>query len=63
MLRPLNNILKFRKELHHLYSSPGMFQVINPGRTRWVVNVARIEEMRNSYRVLVGTLEGKIIPG
>jgi hypothetical protein len=56
-LRPLNNILKFHKELHHLYSSPDMVQVINPRRMRWVGNVACIEEMRNSYRVLVGTLE------
>jgi hypothetical protein len=63
ILRHLNSILKFHAEVYHLYFSPDMVQVISPRRMRWVLHVACIDEMRNAYRVLVGTPEGKIIPG
>jgi hypothetical protein len=32
-------------------------------RMRWARNIARLEEKRNTYRILVGKPEGKIPPG
>jgi hypothetical protein len=46
-------------ELHNLYSSPDIIRQIISRRMRWVWHVARMEEGRNLYRVLVGKLEGK----
>jgi hypothetical protein len=40
---------------HNLYS----FRVIKSGRMRWAGHVARMEEGRGVYRVLVGRPEGK----
>jgi hypothetical protein len=40
-------------ELHNLYSSPTVITVIIPRRVRWVRNIARVEEMRNAYKILV----------
>jgi hypothetical protein len=28
-------------------------------KTRWAVNAARMEDMRNAYKILVGKFEGK----
>jgi hypothetical protein len=42
------------EELHNLYSSPSM---------KWAVRVARMEEKRNVYRLLIGKPEGKRPPG
>jgi hypothetical protein len=46
-------------ELHSLYSSPNIVRVIKSRRMRWVGRVARMEEGRGVYRVLVGKSEGR----
>jgi hypothetical protein len=46
------------EELHDLYSSPNIVQVIKL-RMRWEGHVARMGEERGVYRVLVGKPEGK----
>jgi hypothetical protein len=46
-------------ELHGLYSSPNIVRVIKSRRMRWAGQVARVEEGRVVYRVLVGRTEGK----
>jgi hypothetical protein len=46
-------------ELHNLYSSPNIVQVIKSRRLRWAGHVARMGEGRGVYRVLVGRPEGK----
>jgi hypothetical protein len=43
--------------LHNLYSSPD--RMTKSRRVRWARHVARVEENRNAYRVLVGKAEGK----
>jgi hypothetical protein len=47
------------KELHDLYSSPSIIRIIKLQRMRWAGHVARTGEKRNTYRLLVGTPEGK----
>ncbi|KAJ4433206.1 hypothetical protein ANN_15463, partial [Periplaneta americana] len=47
-------------ELHALYSSPGIIRNIKSRRLRWAGHVARMDESKNAYRVLVGKPEGKI---
>jgi hypothetical protein len=46
-------------ELHDLYSSPNIVRVFKSRRMRWVGHVARMEEGRGAYRVLVGKPEDK----
>jgi hypothetical protein len=46
-------------ELHSLYSSPNIVMMIKSRRMRWAGHVARMEEGRGVYRVLVGRSEGK----
>ena len=46
-------------ELNDLNSSPNVVRVIKSRRTRVVGHVARMEERRHVYRVLVGEPEGK----
>jgi len=46
-------------ELNDLYSSPSIVRVIKSRRMRWAGHVARMEERRGVYRVLVGKPEGK----
>jgi hypothetical protein len=41
-------------ELHNLFSSPNIVTVIKSRRMRWAGHVARVEEGRVVYRVLVG---------
>jgi hypothetical protein len=41
-------------ELHSLYSSPNIVRAIKSRRMRWAGHVARMEEGRSLYRVLVG---------
>jgi hypothetical protein len=50
-------------ELHDLYSSPNIVRVIKSRRMRWARHVARMGEMRDVYRVLVGRPEGKTSRG
>jgi hypothetical protein len=46
-------------ELYSLYSSQNIVRVIKSRRMRWAGHVARMEEGRGVYRVLVGRPEGK----
>ena len=46
-------------ELHALYSSPNIIRNIKSRRLRWAGHLARMEQTRNVYRVLVGKPEGK----
>jgi len=47
------------EELNDLYSSPNIVRVIKSSRIRWAGHVARMDEERGVYRVLVGKLEGR----
>jgi hypothetical protein len=49
---------KLHNELRDLYSSQSIIRIIK-SRMRWVGHVARMEEKRNAYRLLVGKPEGK----
>jgi hypothetical protein len=51
------------EELRNLYASPNIISVIKSRRVRWAGHVARMGEMRNSYKVLVGQPEGKRLLG
>jgi hypothetical protein len=42
-----------------MYISPNILRVIKAIRMRWAECVARMGEVRDVYRVLVGTPEGK----
>ena len=42
-----------------MYSSPNIIRNLKSRRLRWAGHVARMEQSRNAYRVLVGKLEGK----
>jgi hypothetical protein len=47
------------EELHYLYFSLSIIRMIESGRMRWAEYVARMEEKRDVYRLLVGKPEGK----
>jgi hypothetical protein len=47
------------EELRDLYSLPSIIRIIKLRRMRWVGHVARMEEKRNTYRLLVGKPEGR----
>jgi hypothetical protein len=47
-------------ELRDLYSSPSTIRMIKSRKMRWMENVARMGEKRNTYRLLVGKSEGDI---
>jgi hypothetical protein len=47
------------EERHNLYSSPSIILIIKSRRMRWAGHVARMEEKRNVYRLLVGKPERK----
>jgi hypothetical protein len=47
------------EELHNLYASPHILKVIKSRRMKWVGHIARMEEMKNAYTILVGEPEGK----
>jgi hypothetical protein len=46
-------------EFHNLYASPNIIRVIKSRRMRWARHVARLEEVRNTYKILVWKSEGK----
>jgi hypothetical protein len=46
------------EELHDLYSSSSTIIMIK-SRMSWAEHVARMEEKRNTYRILMGNPEGK----
>ena len=46
-------------ELHALYYSPNIIRSLKSRRLIWAGNVARTEQSRNAYRVLVRKPEGQ----
>ena len=44
-------------ELHAFYCSPNIIRNLKSRRLRWVGHVARMEQFRNAYRVLMGKPE------
>jgi hypothetical protein len=46
------------EELHNLYTSPNIIRVIKSRRMRGEGHEARVGEMRNEYKILVGKPEG-----
>jgi hypothetical protein len=46
-------------EIHNLNSSPNIVRVTKSRRMRWARHVARMEEGRGVYRIMVGSPEGK----
>jgi hypothetical protein len=49
----------YNEELHSLYPSPNIIRVVKSRRVRWVGHIARMGEMRNAYKIMVGRPEGK----
>ena len=47
-------------DLNALYSSPNIIMNLKSKRLKWTGHVTRMEQSRNSCRVLVGKPEGKI---
>jgi len=47
------------EKLNDLYCSPNIVRVIKSWRMRWAGHVARMDEEREVYRVLVGKPEGR----
>jgi hypothetical protein len=47
------------EELHNVYSSPDIIRQVKSRRMRWAGHVARMEEERKVYKVLVGKPEGQ----
>jgi hypothetical protein len=59
-----DEVIGGRRKLHNevlrnLYSSPSISRMIKSSRMKWGGHVARMEDKRNSYRILVGKSEGK----
>jgi hypothetical protein len=50
---------KLRNELRDLYSNPSIIRIMKSRRMTWAGHVARMEEKRNAYKLLVGEPEGK----
>jgi hypothetical protein len=42
-----------------LYRSPNIFRVIKSRRLRWAVYIARMEEGRSAFKILITTPTGK----
>ena len=49
----------FTFTLHALYYSPNIIRNLKSRRLRWAGHIARMEQFRNAYRVLVGKPESK----
>ena len=48
------------EELHSLYSSPNIIRVIKSRRLRWAGHVARIEEGRSAFKILINVSKYKL---
>ena len=46
-------------ELHALHSSSNIIRNLKSRRLRWAGHIARMQQFRNAYRVLVGKPESK----
>jgi transcription termination factor 2 len=49
----------YNEELHNLCSLRSIIRILKSRRMTWAGHMARMEEMRNVYRLLVGKPEGK----
>ena len=47
------------EELHSLYRSPNIVRVIKSRRLRWAGHVAKMEEGRSAFKILIGKPTGK----
>jgi hypothetical protein len=47
------------EELHNLYTLPNIIRVINSMRMRGAIQVARMVEVKNAFKILVGKSESK----
>jgi hypothetical protein len=47
------------EQLHKLYASPNIIRVIKSRSMRWARNLARMGEMRNTYKFFVGKPEAE----
>jgi hypothetical protein len=47
------------EELHNLYASPNTIRVMKSRRMRWVDDVVRMGQMRDTYNILVAKPERK----
>jgi hypothetical protein len=47
------------EELNDLYSTPNIIRVSKSRRMRWAGHVARMDDGRGAYRILVGRPEGR----
>jgi hypothetical protein len=54
-----DEVTKERRKLHDLYYSLNIDRVIKTRRVRWAGHVARMEEIKGLYRILVAKPEGK----
>ena len=43
----------YNAELHAMYTSPNIIRILKSRRLRWTGHVTRLEQSRNTYRVLV----------
>ena len=48
-----------REELHSLCRSPSIVRVIKSRRLKWAGHVARMEEVRSSFKILTGKIAGR----
>jgi hypothetical protein len=51
------------EELQNLWSSQNIVKVIKSRRTTWVAHLARMEDIKNAYIILVGKPEAKVPHG
>jgi hypothetical protein len=51
------------EELRNFYVSLNIIRVIKSGRVTWAGHVACMGEMKNAYKILVGTSDGKRLLG
>ena len=49
----------YNEELHSLYRSPNIVRVIKSRRLRWAGHVAKMEDGRSAFKILIGTPTGK----
>jgi len=47
------------EELHNLYALPNIIRIIKSRRMRWAGHTVRMKEVKNTYNILVGQIEGK----
>jgi hypothetical protein len=51
------------KKLYNMHFAKSIIKMIKSRRMRWAGHVARMEEKRNAYRILVGKPEGRRLLG